>query len=313
MSTPRRPSEDLLLYLRMLTEEPRSDRFLELRWPTAEGWMRRRFFASHASYAAARRICQLAPRTDVYIGVALRDRDTDGGRDAIVGSRFVYIESDHPDSERKLAAFAHPPTIEVASGTPGHLQLYWGLYEHARNDQVESTNRRLALELGGDPASVDVARILRPPDTLNHKHEPPRAVSLLAHRPGARYTLAELTGSLPPDPRPAEARHDPASTRRVGRTTLDRELLAIPAAEYVRALAGASANPAGKVLCPFHDDTNPSLQLYPDGTFYCFGCRVGGTIIDFAAQKWGLTTRGKDFLELRLRLAIHFGLDWSLA
>ena len=25
------------------------------------------------------------------------------------------------------------------------------------------------------------------------------------------------------------------------------------------------------MLCPFHQESQPSLQLYPDGTFYCFG------------------------------------------
>jgi hypothetical protein len=307
----RRPTNDLLLYLRMLAGDSRSDRFLELRWPTAEGWMTRGFFASHETYAAAWRICRLAPRTDVYVGVALRDCDTRGGKDAISGSRVVYIDSDRADSARRLAAFAYPPTMEVASGTPGHLQLYWRLYGRARNEQIESANRRLALELGGDPASVDVARILRPPDTLNHKHDPPREVRLLAHRPAARYTLAELTSDLPPDRIPAPARHSAESTRRVSRTPLDSELLAIPPAEYVRVLAGLAPNRAGKVICPFHDDTNPSLQLYSDGTFYCFGCRIGGTIIDFAAKKWGLATRGRAFLELRRRLAVTFDLGRS--
>jgi hypothetical protein len=302
-----RPSQDLLLYLRTLADESRSDRFLELRWPTAEWWMTR-FFSSREIYAAARWIGRLAPRTDVYVGVALRDCDTRGGKDAISGSRVLYIESDRADSAGSLAVFAHPPTMEVASGTPGHLQLYWVLYEHASNEQVESANRRLALALGGDPVSVDVARILRPPDTLNHKHEPPRAVRLLRHRPAARYTLAELGGDLPADPIPAQACRCAGATRRGSGTPLDRQLLAIPAADYVRVLTGLAPNRAGKVLCPFHDDRDPSLQLYPDGTFYCFGCRIGGTIIDFAAQKWGLATRGEAFLELRRRLAATFGL-----
>ncbi len=80
-------------------------------------------------------------------------------------------------------------------------------------------------------------------------------------------------------------------------------------------LANATPNRAGKILCPFHADTSPSLQLYPDGTFYCYGrhskqraCRKGGTIFDFAAAIWGLATRGNDFLELRRRLASTFGL-----
>ena len=82
---------------------------------------------------------------------------------------------------------------------------------------------------------------------------------------------------------------------RAGAHPLDRELLAIPAAEYVRVLAGRSPNREGKVCCPFHADSHPSLQLYPDGGFYCFGsgCRRGGTIFDFAAHLWGIHAAGR--------------------
>ncbi|MBW1849728.1 MAG: hypothetical protein JRJ27_22000 [Deltaproteobacteria bacterium] len=37
-----------------------------------------------------------------------------------------------------------------------------------------------------------------------------------------------------------------------------------------------------KGLCPFHDDTNPSLSVNAEkGLFYCFGCGVGGDVITF--------------------------------
>ena len=35
-----------------------------------------------------------------------------------------------------------------------------------------------------------------------------------------------------------------------------------------------------KGLCPFHDDYEPSLVVYQD-SFWCFGCGVGGTVIDY--------------------------------
>jgi len=301
--------EDLLTYLRLLAgDAPRRGQFFDVRWAAGAHGMNRRFVPVLRPRDATRLIARLACATDVYVGVALRDGSTDGGKGAISGSHLLYVDSDDRHVPRNLAAFEHPPTIEVASGTPDHLHLYWRLHERAPSAQVESANRRIALLLGGDPASVDIARILRPPDTLNHRHEPPRAVRLLAHRPDARYALPDLTSGLPIDPRRAYAR--PSAPRRVARTPLDRELLAIPAAEYVRVLANASPNPAGKVLCPFHEDSRPSLQLYPDGTFYCFGsgCRRGGTIIDFAAATWGLGTREQDFLAVRRRLASTFGI-----
>lgn len=37
-----------------------------------------------------------------------------------------------------------------------------------------------------------------------------------------------------------------------------------------------------KALCPFHPDKNPSLVFYPEtNSFYCFGCHVGGDVIEF--------------------------------
>lgn len=36
-----------------------------------------------------------------------------------------------------------------------------------------------------------------------------------------------------------------------------------------------------KIVCPFHDDRNPSLHVYEDGGFKCFGCGVAGDVCDF--------------------------------
>ena len=305
---------DLLTYLRMLAGNPQRDQFFDMRYLTPEGMMRQRFVSALRIHQIARRVTDLARATDVYVGVALRER-AHGGKSAISGSHLLYIECDDPHAKDRLDGFAHPPTMETASGTPGHLQLYWWLYQRAANAQVESANRRLALELNGDPGCFDITRILRPPDTFNHKHDPPRAVSLLAYREDARYTLAQLTDGLPDDPDPRGPEHAGPVRPLAERSLLDRELLAIPAAEYVRVLAGLVPNRAGKVLCPFHQETDPSLQLYPDGSFYCYGrhsneraCRKGGTIFDFAAALWGIGTRDQDFLELRERLARVFGL-----
>jgi len=303
------PHRELLAYLRLLAGDAQAGQFFDVRWGTAAGPMRRRFLSALAVRDTARLITRLARRYDVYIGVALRDGSTHGGKSAISGSRVLCIECDDPTASERIAGFAHPPSMEVASGTTGHLHLYWCLQQRVAARQVESANRRLAHDLGGDPASVDIARILRPPGTFNYKHDPPTAVVLLAYREGARYTLAQLTVGLPKDSRPGRRERAIAPPGRAQRTELDRQLLAIPPADYVRVLAGRSPNRAGKVLCPFHDDTVPSLQLYPDGSFYCFGCGKGGTIIDFAAHLWHINPRGAGFIELRKRLAERFSLE----
>jgi len=297
-----------LAYLSVLAQSAGPARFLDVRWRRPAGPMHRRFVSAGRLEDAARLLCTLAARNDVYVGVALRDGHGHGGRAAISGSHLAYIESDANTAER-LVSFAHPPTMVVASGTPGHVQVYWLLDRRCSPSELESANRRLALALAGDPACADAARILRPPGTFNHKHDPPRPVTLLVLREHARYSLAELTRGLPQDPSPVPGGRRSAEPR-IGRTPLDRDLLAIPAAEYVHVLAGLSPNREGKVRCPFHSDSDPSLQLYPDGGFYCFGsgCRAGGTIFDFAGRLWGIPTRGVAFIELRGRLAQQFHL-----
>jgi CHC2 zinc finger/RepB DNA-primase from phage plasmid len=306
---PEHPAADLLVYLRMLAGGCGRGRFFDVRYVMSGGGMRQRFISALRIDETARRITHLACRTDVYVGVALRDRAY-GGKSAISGSHLLYIECDDPGAGKRLDGFACSPSMIVASGSPGHLHIYWCLRERASSAQVESANRRLALALRGDPVCVDIARVLRPPAGMNHKHSPPVTVALLAHNTDARYALGELTGGLPDDPHPGPAPGSRPARPRAGRTALDRKLLAIPAVEYVRVLAGREPNRAGKVLCPFHPETDPSLQLYPDGTFYCFGsgCRRGGSIFDFAAAGWGIGTREEDFLELRRRLASEFGL-----
>lgn len=46
--------------------------------------------------------------------------------------------------------------------------------------------------------------------------------------------------------------------------------------------------PSGKRLvgrCPFHNDTTPSLVVYPHNqTWYCFGCDVGGDVFEFVKR-----------------------------
>ena len=53
-----------------------------------------------------------------------------------------------------------------------------------------------------------------------------------------------------------------------------------------------------------HPDRTPSLHLYDDGTWYCFGvCRAGGSVFDFGSRVLGISAKGRDFIELRDRLA----------
>jgi hypothetical protein len=47
---------------------------------------------------------------------------------------------------------------------------------------------------------------------------------------------------------------------------------------------GLQVNRKGLCLCPFHQDKEPSMKIYPNGKgFYCFACGTGGDQIKFVA------------------------------
>ncbi|HEU0127876.1 MAG TPA: DNA primase, partial [Pseudonocardiaceae bacterium] len=72
--------------------------------------------------------------------------------------------------------------------------------------------------------------------------------------------------------------------------------------EYV-ALRRAGAGSL-KGLCPFHDEKTPSLSVRPShGTFHCFGCAQGGSVIDFVMKIDHL-----GFVEAVERLADRVGI-----
>ncbi len=57
-------------------------------------------------------------------------------------------------------------------------------------------------------------------------------------------------------------------------------------------------------LCPFHSEKSPSFNVYPDnGSFYCFGCGVGGDVITFVRRIENL-----DYMEAIRFLAQRAGL-----
>ncbi len=41
-------------------------------------------------------------------------------------------------------------------------------------------------------------------------------------------------------------------------------------------------------LCPLHHDTRPSFTVYPNGTFFCFGCQMWGDAADLVSRVEGI-------------------------
>jgi hypothetical protein len=304
---------DLDRYLQVIAGPSPTGRLIEIRSANPAGTMHQTFMPATRPDLAANAITRLAADTDVYVGVLLRHRRS-GGRDACERSHLAFVEIDRPDGADRLTRYRCPPTMFIASGgSPGHAHAYWKLHQAADLDELETANRRLAIPLGGDLACVDAARILRPPTSYNWKHTPPTRVELLELNHARRYALAELTAGLA-DPLPRHAAAAAPTARREPASDIDRQLLTIPATTYVAALIGRQPNRAGKIHCPFHEDHTPSLQLYQHD-WYCYGaCRAGGSIYDFASLLYGLRPRGREFIELRQRLAdeLHVGAPSTL-
>ena len=63
--------------------------------------------------------------------------------------------------------------------------------------------------------------------------------------------------------------------------TIKSHLTMRQVAEYY----GYPSDRKGWCRCPFHNDSHPSMLLYPDGRgFYCFSCGAGGDAIAFVAR-----------------------------
>lgn len=76
--------------------------------------------------------------------------------------------------------------------------------------------------------------------------------------------------------------------------------------EQVAREYGYTPNRAGFICCPFHAEKTASLKLY-DRTFHCYGCGVGGSVIDFVAKLFSL-----DPLDAVKRLNEDFNLGLDL-
>lgn len=292
MSTSAPVPRQLAAYLDCLfAAEPPG--FAELRWRLRSDGMGREFVAlgDHGRLAAV--IVARGRSTDLYVGVAPRVRQ-EGGRDAVERVHALWVDCDSSESIKALEHFDAAPSMVVRSGSGRHA--YWSLWPPLEPESAERANRRLAHALGADSRATDAARILRPPGPFNFKTGEPRPVE-----------LEHLTDEIYDAPDLVEHLADPPQRRREvsgPRTSPDDPLLAVPPPVYVEALTGLEVGREGKVACPFHADSTPSLHAYddPERGFTCFGCGRAGSIIDFGAALWGIEPRGAGYHEVRRRL-----------
>jgi hypothetical protein len=248
----------LRTYLDVLAGDESAGALFEVRTRRPDRVSMRSWFVDVSARA---RLLTLLPaisrRADVYLGVAPR-RTEAGTREAITHAHVAWVDVDGPDGADRLSAFRPSACLTIASGTPGGVHGYWAFSRPADVVVLEEINRRLAAVLAGDPL-WPATTILRPPATLNHKHEPPRPVELIDRR-SVRYDpddlLAELVLRTPDSPVMPAHRSEPP------RDSGGDRLLTIPPQVYVARLLGVEVPRSGFVTCPWHEDRTPSLRCY---------------------------------------------------
>ena len=67
---------------------------------------------------------------------------------------------------------------------------------------------------------------------------------------------------------------------------------------------GFSVKRSGMMVCPFHNDKNPSMKV--DRRFHCFGCGEDGDVIDFTAKLFQLGLK-----EAAIKLAEDFSIPYD--
>lgn len=152
---------------------------------------------------------------NIYVGVATR-RDARGGDLAhCLHLPALFVDVDYaktPVDQARAAVRRFPlrPSGVVRSGGGAHLYYLlrepMDLREEAEPARAKDLLRRLARHVGGDLSAAEPARVLRLPDTHNHKYTPPRPVTLAHLDAAARFNPIDFDTLLPAELVPTGAR-----------------------------------------------------------------------------------------------------------
>lgn len=199
------------------------------------------------------------------------DRWPDANIGLRTGVAFDVLDIDGPDGLASLARFApgYRHTGPVASTGKGWHLLF--AVSNARNGaHLGTTNPKT------DPTKLDFrgqnGYIVAAPSIHPNGHEyswTDRGPDLPL--PETPYWLTELI--FPPAPTRPAANPNPIASRLLGHLDLQEELsrLGVVFKQRASRLVGQ---------CPFHADDTPSLVVYPNDTFYCFGCTAWGDALN---------------------------------
>lgn len=129
---------------------------------------------------------QNAQQSEIYISMnALHDWARGRTKNEVAAIRHVYLDLD----ENGGAALDHlsnredvPDPSQIINTSPGKWQVIWRVDDFEKNE-AEDLQKRLAREIGADPAATDCARVLRLPGFYNHKYGRPYPVTVAPQFP----------------------------------------------------------------------------------------------------------------------------------
>ncbi len=139
---------------------------------------------------------------DLYVGIALR-RGQKGDKNDISSVPAFWCDLDAKDFNgdtnkilERINNFEFQPTMLVNSG--GGIHAYWVFKEAFEIESledifyIEGHLKGIQETLGGDEGTWDLPRILRVPDTYNHKYSPRREVKVVHLEPSLRYNPGDF-------------------------------------------------------------------------------------------------------------------------
>jgi putative DNA primase/helicase len=173
------------------------------------------FIASQTLWTPAERPTRLpdvwAKRLNVYFGVnpsAVRYGEHKKTSNEDIGAiNCLYAEFDAKDyggergaMDEHIRALPHRPSAVIMSGGGFHcytlLDQPFIISTDEDRTRAAKVQRAWVHEVGGDHAAVDLARVLRVPDTLNHKYEPARRVDIIEFDLERVYKFEDLEASV---------------------------------------------------------------------------------------------------------------------
>jgi hypothetical protein len=148
----------------------------------------------------------------IYVSVnALRPGSSSRTRAAIASVRHVFLEADH-DGDLVLAAIGRrldvPEPSYILHSSPNRVHVFWRVAGFSAGG-VERLQKKLAAELGTDPAATPVTQNTRLPGFFNYKHAERYMVWIEYRAVDRVLSPADFPHVLPPEPDSARGEWQP--------------------------------------------------------------------------------------------------------